>query len=77
MKEGSHISAGSCLGKVFLLLTNWENREIEQPGSHSLTLGPPFVLWAKLVPSCPSFPTPHGHDSQHRKERAKPLCAAC
>lgn len=39
-RRESHISAGSCLGKVFLLFMAWEDRETKQPDSHSLTLGP-------------------------------------
>lgn len=49
MKEGSRISAGSCLGKAFLLLMNWKNRAIEQPDNHSLFLAPPSCSHLSLL----------------------------
>lgn len=54
MKEGSQISAGSCLGKVFLLLINWESRE-EQLDSHSLSLGPSSCSVGQICPFLAQF----------------------
>lgn len=41
---GSHISAGSCLSKAFLLLMAQDAGETKQPDSHLLTLGPLLVV---------------------------------
>lgn len=74
MKEGSRISAGSCLGKAFLLLMNWKNRAIEQPDNHSLFLAP---LHVHICPFLPQFPYSLWALLPAWEERAKPLYVAC
>lgn len=73
MEEGSNISAGSCLGKVFLLLMDWESREIEKPDSHSLTLGSPSCSVGQICPFLPQFPHSSWALLPARERRAKPL----
>lgn len=77
MKENSHISAGLCLDKVFLLLMNWKSRESEQPDSHSLALAPPSCSMGQVCPFSPQFPHSSWVLLPAWEGRAEPLCTAC
>lgn len=76
MEESSHVSAGSCLGKVFLLLMNWKSRE-EQLASHSLTLGLPSGSVGQICPFLAQFPHSSWALLPAWEGRAKPLYTHC